>query len=364
MFMSDEKSAKDSSPSDDWSAHFVDGGRLLPTACPLCAAPGSQPRPVPFLDRKGDSDLDAMLCELCAEDIQSRATRRIGSIAAAGIFIFTAATALTLFLGNRWEGLQIVVILAFSLLSSETLGRTGLGRKSPSALSLLEGSEGDRSILICSRRRYRRVLDEEGFERAPLPERTPVERDSIGTLRASLLSLGLVVLGLIHALGGATLRVIQSGDEDAFLLVDARQSGRVAPTNSEDPTAGKFVRILGGRRHLQFVSAEGSILANETLTIWPGRTYIVGHLPPGRCLFWEKRSYGNAERSVVFPLPGSGPIWELTDRVDSWFLPLGDEEASPADEGGSVGPLGLGLLGTSGGTRRAVRLLPCRATGR
>jgi len=130
--MSDPKSAKDSSPGDGSSAHFVEDGKLLPTVCPLCAAPGSHPRPIPFFDQKGDSELDAMLCELCAEQAQTQTTRRIGLIAAAGIFILAVVTALTLALGNRWEGLQIALTVAFSLVLSETLGRTRLGRRTAS----------------------------------------------------------------------------------------------------------------------------------------------------------------------------------------------------------------------------------------
>jgi hypothetical protein len=113
------------------------------------------------------------------------------------------------------------------------------------------------------------------------------------------------------------------------------------------------VRVLGGRRRLEIISESGALLGGATMTIWPGRTYIVGQLPEDQCLFWEQRTYGTgAERSLVFPLGGDGPVWELKDQVDSWFVPLESPGTKPDVESDP--------WETRGGIRRAVRLLPCR----
>ena len=94
-------------------------------------------------------------------------------------------------------------------------------------------------------------------------------------------------------------------------------------------------------------------MGEATRTLWPGRTYIVGQIPPGQCLFWERREYGKEARaSILFPIGGQGPVWELREQVDSWFVPLGGSTTEQLAE--------IEDWQTRGGLRRAIRLLPCQ----
>lgn len=324
---------------------------MLPAVCPACGAPGTRAETLRTTARGESStqlgDLDAHYCDICADARAAERTRHVGFVAASAILVVAVATTCALLLGTRDLLFQAMATAVAGGLLPEVLHRTGLW---PSSLPPLElwNTRGE-SILRCRSTRFARTLREHGFsERTPEKELRPVFWS--GRLAPALAGGGLAWLALVHSLGGAHVRVIVSGTNKAVLLVDARHSGTITPTNAEDPRAGQSLRILGGRRQLELVSHTGTRLGGDTRTIWPGRTYIVGQLPPGRCLFWERRRYGqDGSGSIVFPVAGEGPVWELRDPVDSWFIPLespqGQEDAD---------------WETSGGIRRAIRLLPCR----
>lgn len=364
-----ENSTVESAPPEpggpELSVHALGEARLLPAVCPVCGAPGSRAQRVPLIGRQSAEELDAMYCDLCADHEQSKTTRRVALLSAMGLLLLSFVVAITLGFGSRAVAVQGLSTVLAAFVMTELLFRTPLWPRTATPLGLIleEGAENDGRLrlLVCRSRRFRRVLLDSGY---PIVEGRGISGGAISSahevqnrVRLSVAGLGLGALFLIHSLGGATVRVVQSGQESAVLLVDSRHTGAVQPTNAEDPRAGRFVHVLGGRRTLQLVSATGKVLVDQTVTVWPGRTYIVGHLPPDLCLHWEKRTYrAETEDSIVLPVRGEGPVWELTDRVDSWFVPLGPRQAGSEPD---APPLEI-----SGGTRRAVRLLPCRAPKR
>ncbi len=300
-----------------------------------------------------DPGLDAHYCDICADDQSATQTKYLAWFAATGLVVLGVTTAMALSLGKRDLPFQIAVVVVTGAVLPLALKIARLWR--PIAPPILVESRDGAGTLVAKTEVFAKALRAHGFEELPeaSPQASPFPRRHKTTL--SLIGIGLLWLFLIQSLGGANVRVFVSGKEKAFLLVDTRHTGKVAPTNAEDPRAGQALRILGGRRSLRLISESGEELAQATRTIWPGRTYIVGQLPQGECLFWERRKYGKeGSRSLLFPLPGEGPVWELRDSVDSWFIPLdeGRAQSNPSDTDDWE---------TSGGVRRAIRLLPCRA---
>lgn len=326
--------------------------QMLPAVCPACGALGTQPETLPLAATHGPSpEVDAHFCDICASDRGANRTRHLGFLAACAILVVAVATAVALSLGTRDLVFQIVATAGAGVLLPEILMRTGFWRTESDVVELKR--KGGQLLLFCRSRLFSRSLREHGLSEVQQPAEAHASGFRSRKIALGLVGGGLAWLGLVHSLGGAQVRVIVSGKEKAVLLVDARHSGTIAPTNAEDPRAGQSLRVLGGRRQLELISHSGARLGRATRTIWPGLTYIVGQLPPGKCLFWESRKYGrDASRSIIFPVGGEGPIWELDEAVDSWFIPLEEEESQT--EAGEAD------WETSGGIRRAIRLLPCR----
>jgi hypothetical protein len=334
---------------------------LLPAVCPACGAPGTRPHTLKVSEHGSpEAELDAYYCDLCADEQNARTTRSLAWVGALCLLVLGGTTAAALALGTRALALQLSVPLVLGgLLPALVLRSAPIFRfKEPIELS----SDKEGLLLSVRSKTYRRVLLEHGLHEANLREENLNEAGRAAGRHTPLLHrppffiglIGLVWLVVLHSLGGAEVRVFVSGREKAVLLVDTRHFGKVAPTNAEDPRAGESVRVLGGRRHLELISESGALLGGSTITLWPGRTYIVGQVPPGKCFFWERREYGNGSgQSLLYPVSGDGPIWELREQVDSWFIPL-DSSASDA-EAETV------QWETRGGIRRAIRLLPCRA---
>lgn len=324
--------------------------QLLPAICPACGAPGTRPHTLKVSG--GDSpqvELDAYYCDLCADERDTRTTRHVAWLGAFSLLVLGATTAAALALGTRSLALQVAVPLVLGGLVPALLLRSGLVPRVIESVEL--GTDAGGLLLHVSSKNFRRALSEHGLPYAPgvFEPRVPLRRRPPVVLAL----VGCAWLATLHSLGGAEVRVFVSGREKAVLLVDTRHFGQVAPTNAEDPRAGESVRVLGGRRHLELISESGVPLGGATITLWPGRTYIVGQIPPDQCLFWERREYGSAsDKSLLYPLAGDGPVWELREQVDSWFIPLESTGTDQEDEAAK--------WETRGGIRRAVRLLPCR----
>lgn len=327
-------------------------GKLLPAICPACGALGTRPQSLkvsgaPFTS----AELDAHYCDICADDRNAKTTRHLAWLGACTLLVLAGTTAAALALGTRELVFQVAVPLALGGLTPAALRRAKLWNEPKDPLELQTDPSG--VILLTRSRQFRRSLREHGFQE--LEGRDPVLVPFLTKHQTplALAVIGLCWLSLLHSLGGAEVRVFVSGRENAVLLVDTRHFGKISPTNAEDPRAGGSVRVLGGRRHLELISESGVLLGGATKTIWPGRTYIVGQLPPSECLFWEWREYGEgAQPSILFPVGGEGPVWELREQVDSWFVPL--ESPFTEQESETVD------WQTRGGVRRAIRLLPCR----
>lgn len=322
---------------------------LLPAICPVCAAPGTRVSKVPRIGQitAEESELEAYYCDLCADERGKKTTERLALFSALALLTISVATASALFFGTRAIALQATLTLTIAALLKGALIKLQIWPRSERDLFWEESETG--AVLWCKNKKYQRILEEHDFLEVDKEQPRPSNENLRQSAR--LLILGAAWLLLIHSLGGADVRVLVVGNEGAFLLVDNRHFGAVHPSNQEDPRAGTTVRVLGGRRHLELVSASGATLGGATQTIWPGRTYIVAHLKPGVCLYFERRTYGYEGRSRLVPLGGGGPVWELREPVDSWLIPLENPGAEDHDDED---------WGSSGGERRAVRLLPCR----
>lgn len=353
----------ESSPEtlQDASLHYtfeLPPEKLLPAVCPDCGAPGTRPHRVQNLSAvsaPGDetpASRDAFYCDLCADEKNSAKTRSIALFAACGLITLSVGTATALAWGSRALALQVALTGGAAALPA--LGLTWRGFWPIRNENVWMEETAESTSLVCRTRAFRRALIEHGFvEHSTAPGSRNFSVGQLPRRALALCLLGFMWLGLLHSLGATTVRVLVSGNERAVLLVDGRHTGLIEPTNDEDPQGGILARVLGGRRTLALYSSAGEMLGQQTATLWPGRTYIIAHLAPGDCLFWEKRAYGERSRPSNFsPLGGVGPVWELEEHVDSWFIPLQTPgQATPESEDD---------WRSSGGIRRAIRLLPCR----
>lgn len=342
----------ESSASTPASAkHGLSSTQLLPALCPLCSALGVKARPF-RLTRGEPPSLTAHYCEACDDKLNRDTTRLIALVLALCLLTLSISTAEALYFGARAIILQLLGAVAIAL----GLGY-GAGRLFPElfsrsrSLGLWETKREEGLItLACPSSAYSEVLKDHGIRFLRLTQEQPPTL--LPRVCLSLSGLNLLWLGGLHALGGAQVRVLPDEKQSVYLLIDSRKSEELRPRSSEEPGLGKSVRVLGGLRRIGLVSDSGQVLAEETLTVWPGSTYIVGQPPPGQCLFWEVRRYGDEPGQFLLPLPEPGPVWHLEHQVDSWFTPL----AEPKDAGE------LPDLQGSGGVRRAVRLLNCEGS--
>jgi hypothetical protein len=346
-------------PTGGLAVHLLSMERLLPPRCPLCAAPGVVGHSIGLsganLEEHERPSVEVHYCDICAEGRSRALTREISLKAAAIVVVLASATSLSLLFGTR---LVLHQVLAMFLLTCALLllQRSRLWSTPRQGIWLLPRGSADPpgTLRVLSEvPKFAACLSQQGLLPAPFEsgeaKRIPARRELLFPSVVGL--LGLIWLLLVQTLGVAQVRILVGGDESATLLVDSRKVAVVKRANSEDPRAGGIVKVMGGQRAIELITRGGRPVAQAKVTIWPGRTYIVGYLPTDHCLFWEELNYGDkGRRHRLNRLRGSGPIWELDRAVDSWFMPLaaeGDEEENTPS--------------TSGGTRQAIRLLPCGA---
>jgi hypothetical protein len=320
-----------------WYRASAERGQLLPPLCPACLALGVRPLDVPGFFPGSESGVTAYYCERCADRLEQRATFVWARLASQAVLGIGAATSSALVLGGARVPLQVLLTIMASALP---LGVAAFGGATPTVPALVHVSrEGETGQWLAQRRDF---LERLGA--TPISEHAPAPRRA---LRRALLPVLVSVVWLLglHWLGRAELRVIQSGDVDAVVLIDHRRRRVVPPTRLEHAHAAYAVTTLAGRRTLGVIGEEGRPILEVTRTLWPGRDYVLGTLPAGYCLFIERQEYGEAGTArEVAPVPGDGPLWELPVNVDLWFTELPERPSLP----------------TSGGIRTAIRLLPCR----
>lgn len=328
----------DAPPSSTWTRFSLAEDRLLPALCPSCLEPGTCEIQVPSLPGASPSRaLRALYCSTCAEQWERTRTRRLA--------LFFAATLLGLFVGTSllflWEtrffALQLLLAGGAALLLP-WLALT-LQRSFTPALWLEQG--GSALQLLAQRRRYAEHCSAGALVQAvPAPQLT-----RFPLLFLSPACLAVLWLVLLHSLGQAQVWVL-SAEQDVLLLVDHRLHGPVIASLEETPHAGRRFRLFGGEHHFSLQRKNGRGGLELSASLRPGASYVLGVPPAGRCFFVDQRSYGQVNQAESRrPLEGPGPLYELPVPIDSWFLPL------PERGGGSL----------SGGTRRALRLLPCSA---
>lgn len=329
--------------------------QLLPPACPACGAPGMHPRPVVRpLSLPRRAPLTAHYCDLCAERLARRTTLAHGLLAAGLLFELSCVTALTLHWGTHRVFSQALIAVACGAALAALW--IFFGPPPVDHFGLVEDGEtreGRRFVATSPRFASELVAVVPGGRRLNESNSGPRRRWGIwSTMQLlGLLPLlgGLLWLSSLQFFGGVRLRVLSADPSRLVLLVDGRQVASVLGTRYEDPEAGQFVRVLGGRRELRLLKSDGTEVTRQVATLWPGRSYVVGQLPAGRCLFVETRSYGAmGSDHTLAASTDSAPLWEFDAPIDSWFQPLPPEGRQEIS----------GLRG-SGGKRTALRLLSC-----
>ncbi len=330
---------------------------VLPAICPGCLSPASRPIDVPVRDidgwtgtpphtpsDTGPSALTAYYCDLCADRLEATRTRIWGERIAAGLFGVAAATTLALALGSVDRLWQAVLTCAAAGVPA---GFTWLNNRTRGDLALWADRRGSSVELLGLQKEYLQQLgpvEPVGPQRKPPPR--PWRRTRPTTHIGGPVLLALGWLALLHATSTVPLVVLLGGHEPAVVTIDHRKRARVHPVPEERPGGGLRVDTLAGRRHLSLVSEQGHVLASKTATLWPGRTYLLAQPPKGTCFYLETQEYGQqGSAHFMQPLYGSGPLWELKRPIDRWFAPPKERADLP----------------TTGGTRRALRLLPCQS---
>lgn len=332
----------DKTAAEAWFTVRVPTSVTLPLVCPGCGDVGVKARPVTRAPGSPRQDgPDAYFCEPCLAREEAARTRELGRAAASLLLGIGTATGLSLTWGAFFFGWQLLLTGALALLP---LGLAFVSPRASWTPSIVFSSAGPEKLdLFC---RERSVLEPLGaVTRLVGSERhLPGPWSEIRRTSPWVLSIACVWLGLLHRLGSVDIRVVTSGDAAAIVSIDHRRTLRVEPIATEHPGAGRSVRTLGGRRHMTLVSEEGVVLADTLATLWPGRSYLLGLLPPGMCPFLEAQDYGERgiERRITRLAP-TGPFWELPGAVDLWF-------AAPSERPD---------LSTQGGVRTALRLWPC-----
>jgi hypothetical protein len=331
-----EVSAREFEPKGGWWAVELSSVQILPVRCPVCLSPGTRPTEVPQLSQRTESSLPltAHYCDLCADAQASAETRRLAWQLSTSLLCVALSTSLALRLGSLAVLLQVAGTLGCGLLSFGLL--LSLDRRLCSPLLVAQGAP--RVRLLARRRRYLDQLAEEPPAKVSAP--TPP-----GSLRRLFpLVAGLLWLAALHLFGTAKIIVVAEGIEPAIVTIDHRKRAVVAGMVEERPGRVRAVSTLGGRRHIAVFRDDGDALLEQDVTIWPTNTYIAAKLPSDWCFFIETQEYGSAgEAHTLQKLHPPGPVWELPISVDRWFAPT-----DPRPD-----------LATSGGVRRALRLLPC-----
>ncbi|HSC89447.1 MAG TPA: hypothetical protein VLC09_19330 [Polyangiaceae bacterium] len=278
----------------------------------------------------------AHYCEVCAARLDGGWTQRWAWFVAGLLLGVLAATAAPLYWGSRRFALQLV-LSAVAGLALPIAGRLSkLWAPAQEPLYLAPGRR-----LWAERRAFAEALGS-AIEEVEAPHRA---LDGARMAAPGLLAVAWC-LGL-HAWGSAELRVVEA-EPDVALLVDHALQGRVSASLDEAPESGLRIAILSGLRHFTLVDDQGRIRADVESAVIPGRTYLLGTPPRGRCFYLERRSYGQAQLELPARerLPGEGPLWQLSEPIDFWFVPLPEP----------------GPDWTSGGSMTALRLLPCTST--
>ncbi len=328
-------------PPTAWTAFDLPPGATLPLACPACLAPGTREVVVPG-GSESDPRLVAHYCDSCGAELDRATTRSLALLFAASALGVFAASACAFAFGARHLPWQLASSAAAAACIPVALL---LCRKWPEAPHALVRA-GAADQYLAAQRSYARL------SAVPLAvDRAPPELRRRLPLALPLLVALAWSLGIQYA-ARADVWIVQS-EQDLTLLIDDAVVGSVPASLEETPEAGRREVVLGGHRRLTLVDTSGALRAEASASLFPGRSYLFGQTPAGRCFFVEQRAYGRASKetrgsSSFTGLEGPGPLWELPVPIDFWFVP-------PPPPGPAL---------TSGGRQTALRLLPCSRSSR
>ncbi len=140
----------------------------------------------------------------------------------------------------------------------------------------------------------------------------------------------LVLTPFAFELTHPPLRVINLADERIVVFADRLRLGDVLPSSSESPAAGQEFRVPAGRHQLVARTIQGQTVASVSVRIAVGRAHLFAPGAPAGCFWLERRAYGKERRAEHErePLESEERFWVMPSEVDSWFVPLPEEDSS------------------------------------
>ena len=144
------------------------------------------------------------------------------------------------------------------------------------------------------------------------------------------------------------LLIVNTGTNDVVLWIDNKPSLRISPTTTENPSAGRWQRLVPGTHALHvFMLPEGTLGDGRTVSFDHGATYLYAPVDSEQCFWLQQRAYGRARLHgpSLRILPASQKFWALPGDIDGWFVRLPTPDLPDRT--------------SSGGVRRVVRQGRC-----
>lgn len=320
-------------------------GLLAPSCCACCMEPAGVPE---RLEANGGPVVVVHYCNACHTHAAQARTNAWAIGVASALLGFGAAAALVLTFGSLRPTLQCLLAGAAALLPALALLRhRPLPPHTARGPAAWWRREGDGSwALVCTHSLWAAQLAiANGARCDPIPRR-PV-RLPLFLLASTLLAAMSVPAA--HALLGVEVRVLNLYAEPAVIVVDGRHRGTVPSSSVESPAAGLRLHLLAGERHVQLISRDGRILADDIHRFRPGIDHLIAVSGEPVCFRVERNVYGRAAAPQVTrePLSGAGPVWELPSTIHSWFAPNPPpSEADGVSTGGALVALRQGRCET------------------
>lgn len=300
---------------------------VLPETCASCGLPAT--RRVRIEDGKSTTLLLGY-CEACADAREQRLTRRIASALGALLVASALAAALPIAFPFQsvWLGAPIVFLGGLVPLCIGWL----FGRLRP-----LPGQGRDAawfrapSELVCRNRAFARELAARAGTEA---EELALARRELPLTLPLLALVALIAAPASHAFHHPRVRVLALTPRPFELSVDGRWFGRVEPSSSESPAAGKDLRVPAGSRELLAVDVDGELVARVRVDVHAGKQHLFAPAAPQICFWLETTGYGREKADTdVVPLDSAARFWVIPSDVRGWFVPAPPPESSGASGG-------------------------------
>lgn len=309
-------------------------GCVVPDVCACCgdSAPSSR---LEVSHRDGQS-LIVPYCTRCLRHASAGTTRSLAAVVASCLLASTVALALPL----AWPSSSLLAHVAVTLLAATIplVVRWAVARRAVPGHSSAERAvwwQAD-GALVCTSPKWAESLARgaESAEVRPMVAREP--RFAAWAAAGPILALVAGPTGwyVHHPL----VRVLNLTENRVTVLLDGRAVVDVDPTSSESPAAGVEVRLPTGPHRLSARGPDGELVAEVHATLRSGARHLYAPGSDAYCFWLEETHYGRAgsEPARIDRLEGSGHVWVLPRRIDTWFSPNPPPGAADARSSGGV----------------------------